>query len=327
MIEVTFNTTNYTTLLQQIAASFKTSIKDDQLKVPLAFGTGLLWSESLPCEISIFFADCKLSKDIVIKRTEKASNVYSLQFNEIYTESKKQGVANEVLLQSFVSLIKVHELGEYNLPANVRLRTLRFYFSLEQLNQLIDPAVMDALFNYELLQKLIDKKTEIIDVVYKPILDELITAQFSQPLRINFLQNRILLLLEKFMFKQHKVQEMSLKKRMNANELERLIQVESLLLKDFSVAPPTIDKLAQISAMSATKLKNEFKTLFGSPIYEYFQKNRMAKAKSLLLEGSHTSKEVGMMVGYSNLSHFAAAFKKEYSISPSDLLAKNIKNN
>lgn len=327
MIEVAFNTTNYNTLLQQIAAGFKTSIKDNQLKVPLAFGAGLLWAETLPCGISIFFADCKLSKDILIKRTEKISNVYSLQFNEVFTESKKLGIVNEVLLQSFVSLIKVPDAGEYTLNANVRLRTLRFYFTIEQLKQLIDPLVIDALFNDELLEKLVEQKTEIIDVVYKPILDELITAQFTQPLRINFLQNRILLLLEKFMFKQHKVQEISLKKRMNSNELERLIQVEALLLKDFSVAPPTIDKLAQFSAMSATKLKNEFKTLFGSPIYEYFQKNRMAKAKSLLLEGSYTSKEVGMMVGYSNLSHFAAAFKKEYNILPSDLLAKNIKNN
>ena len=41
------------------------------------------------------------------------------------------------------------------------------------------------------------------------------------------------------------------------------------------------------------------------------------------MEGSYTSKEVGMKIGYSNLSHFAAAFKKEFGILPSELLAKD----
>jgi AraC-like DNA-binding protein len=42
------------------------------------------------------------------------------------------------------------------------------------------------------------------------------------------------------------------------------------------------------------------------------------------LDGNYTSKEVGLLIGYSNLSHFAAAFKKEYGVSPSDLLSKHL---
>ena len=259
LIEVSFNNTNYLSLLQQIAANFKTSIKDNQLKVPLANGTGWLWAETLPNNISIFAADCKLINGITVERKEKVNNVFSLQFTEIFTESKKQGIVTEVLLQSFVSLIKIPEVGSYTLEPDVRLRTLRFYFTIEQLSLLINHQTIEGLFNEELLNRLTGEKSDIIDVVYKPILDDLLTIEINQPLKLNFIQNRILLLLEKFMYKQHKVQEISLKQRLNSNELERLIQVEALLLKDFSVAPPTIEKLSKKCAMSATKFKNEFK--------------------------------------------------------------------
>ena len=99
--------------------------------------------------------------------------------------------------------------------------------------------------------------------------------------------------------------------------------VESLLVKDFSVDPPKIKDLSRISAMSPTKLKSDFKQLYGFPIYQYFQKNRMLKAKSLLVLGKYTIKEVGIKVGYSNLSHFATAFKKAFGYLPSSIALKD----
>ena len=75
--------------------------------------------------------------------------------------------------------------------------------------------------------------------------------------------------------------------------------------------------------MSPTKLKNDFKRMYGLPIYEYRQKNRMLKAKSMLLMGKFSIKEVGSMVGYKNLSHFAQAFKKEFNILPSEMHDKD----
>ena len=92
---------------------------------------------------------------------------------------------------------------------------------------------------------------------------------------------------------------------------------------NYLVTPPTIDELSRISAMSPTKLKNDFKNLYGFPIYVYYQKNRMIKAKALLLTSKYSIKEVGVMVGYSNLSHFANTFKKEFNILPSEVSAKD----
>jgi AraC-like DNA-binding protein len=75
--------------------------------------------------------------------------------------------------------------------------------------------------------------------------------------------------------------------------------------------------------MSPSKLKKQFKDVYGMPIYEYFQKNRMQKAREMLLEGNRSVKAVGMELGFSNLSNFSLAFKKEFDELPSELLKSN----
>nr|WP_283016301.1 AraC family transcriptional regulator [Panacibacter microcysteis] len=114
--------------------------------------------------------------------------------------------------------------------------------------------------------------------------------------------------------------------KLKDDEINRLIRVESLLVKDYSGAPPTIAALSKIAAMSPTKLKRDFKAMYGLPIYEYYQKNRMIRARSLLLEGKYAVKEVGIMVGYSNLGHFAGSFRKEFGLLPSEIVNEETGN-
>ena len=44
----------------------------------------------------------------------------------------------------------------------------------------------------------------------------------------------------------------------------------------------------------------------------------MLHAKNLLKKGIYSIQEVGNMVGYTNLGHFAGAFKKEFGLLPKD---------
>nr|WP_255551783.1 helix-turn-helix transcriptional regulator [Aridibaculum aurantiacum] len=77
-----------------------------------------------------------------------------------------------------------------------------------------------------------------------------------------------------------------------------------------------------MAAMSPSKLKNSFKEIYGMPVYQYYQKHRMNKAKAMLLSRKYSVKEVGMELGYSNLSNFAKAFKKSFDQLPSDILGR-----
>lgn len=135
-------------------------------------------------------------------------------------------------------------------------------------------------------------------------------------------QNRILLLLERFFTRIHqKMYNLHFEVKISQDDIDRLKEVERALIKDFSVEPPSIAKLARMAAMSPSKLKNVFKDMYGIPLYQYFQKHRMNKAKAMLLSRRYSVREVGMELGYSNLSNFAKAFKKSFDQLPSDILS------
>jgi len=82
---------------------------------------------------------------------------------------------------------------------------------------------------------------------------------------------------------------------------------------------PGIEFLASRFRISESKLKNEFKQLFGKPVYQYFQEQQMLLAKELLIENHLLIKEVSYRLGYENTSKFSAAFKKYHNMLPSDL--------
>jgi AraC-like DNA-binding protein len=68
-----------------------------------------------------------------------------------------------------------------------------------------------------------------------------------------------------------------------------------------------------------------FKEVYGYPIYEYYQRYRMERARAMLLSGEHSVKETGYHLGYKSLSNFAKAFRQVFEYAPSDL-TKAIKN-
>lgn len=103
-------------------------------------------------------------------------------------------------------------------------------------------------------------------------------------------------------------------RRLSAHECRQLENARALLLQDLST-PPTIAELAKAVGMNQCKLKKTFKDHFGSTIYALFQKTRMTSAQRLLQ--NHNVTETAMMLGYSNVSHFSAAFSRQFGNLPS----------
>ncbi|GAB3789918.1 hypothetical protein GCM10028818_59240 [Spirosoma horti] len=78
--------------------------------------------------------------------------------------------------------------------------------------------------------------------------------------------------------------------------------------------PPSLAQLAQLSGMGQTKLKQLFHQVFGTSPYAYYQVARLQEAKRLLAQWSVS--EVGHQLGFTNLSHFARLFKRQYGLTP-----------
>jgi AraC-like DNA-binding protein len=327
MIEIYYDSTNYSDFLQTLSRSFKTKVTDNVLTIPSHIGTGFMKAVQLPNGISVLISDCKFREDTILNRSSYAGQYYILQFNEpveaptLYSTPRLDA---HNMIKQMVLLTHTDVTTKFFIPGNARLVSYRIIFQRKHLLQCIDEDIVDSVLSKYFSNFVQSGAIEPLDVEYRTMLKELMKENITHPLPVNYLQNRTMLLLEKFLIKtaaQEKPQADKLK--FTDNEIVRLMKIESMLVNDFSVTPPNINYLSRVSAMSPTKLKTDFKKLYGIPIYEYYQKNRMQRAKLLLMEGKYSIKEVGIKVGYSNLSHFAGSFKKEFGQLPSEMLAKD----
>lgn len=105
------------------------------------------------------------------------------------------------------------------------------------------------------------------------------------------------------------------------SDREKLLHARDLLLQNLNRAP-TIDALAKASELSAVKLKRGFRQLFNSGVYGLFQRERMCEAHRRLCSGGQSVMLVASELGYTNASHFAAAFFKEFGVKPSQIKRK-----
>lgn len=105
----------------------------------------------------------------------------------------------------------------------------------------------------------------------------------------------------------------------HSEDRQKIVQAKDILLEHLD-SPITIKELARKVAMNECYLKKGFKAMFGATVYDYFQKERMERAKVLLYENGYTVSEVAVKMGYSCISHFSTAFKKHTGLKPCELL-------
>ncbi|NJP41116.1 helix-turn-helix transcriptional regulator [Oscillospiraceae bacterium HV4-5-C5C] len=102
-------------------------------------------------------------------------------------------------------------------------------------------------------------------------------------------------------------------------ELDCLWTLPELLRQQLQ-QPPTLVQLARQLQMNDCKLKKLFKAYYGTTIYSYIRQQRMEAAFNLLQSGHCNVSQAAAAVGYSNMSHFAAAFKASYGVNPRQVM-------
>lgn len=107
----------------------------------------------------------------------------------------------------------------------------------------------------------------------------------------------------------------------NDPDREKVTRARQILLDQLG-EPITIKELSRKVAMNECYLKKGFKEMFGTTIFEFYQSQRMEHAKYLLYEKSLSVTDVSIMLGYSSISHFSTAFKKQTGLKPCELLLR-----
>lgn len=81
----------------------------------------------------------------------------------------------------------------------------------------------------------------------------------------------------------------------------------------------SIVELAKRGGINQMKLKNGFRELFNTTVFNYLRDLRMEEAKMLLVQGHMNINEVSDKIGYKHPHHFTAAFKKKFGIVPKEI--------
>ncbi|HEX6913936.1 MAG TPA: helix-turn-helix transcriptional regulator [Chitinophagaceae bacterium] len=317
MLKLEYNHTDYEELLKFYAKSFKSKIKDGVLTIDPAIGSGYMKLVRLPNGLQCLVSEYSFKEDILFQRKKSDEDYYTLRFDEVVNKSG----APEVTSKSAVFLASTRFEWLFLYTTGTIVRNVNIHFSKEWLEHFLGVESVGEVIRKYLSLKMSAFNYEPMDAEYKRVLGELMNAGQSKGFEQLIIQNRTMLLIERFFTRIYKkMNDQHFDMKVSNDDILRLQKVEQELLKDFSTPPPGISRLAKMAAMSPSKLKNTFKEIYGLPIYQYFQKHRMNKAKAMLLSNRYNVKEVGMEVGYSNLSNFAKAFKKSFDQLPSDII-------
>jgi len=329
MIVHQYKLTTYTDYLAQLASVFNAQVVDNKFLIPPHLGKGYFKVVRVSGDLEALIYDFTLNETFVISRQKEGGEYYTLNFEEVTNTNtgfsiaigseKKDELEKKVALYLTSFLYDI----EQELQKDVNLRGMRVMLPASWMRQYLKLEEKESV-----LKKYVDLKTA--GVMYKPVGDELrqilkdILSEEDIPLL--FYQNKILYIIEQFfawLYEEMKV--ISDKNGISLQDIETAQKIEALITTDITVPPPTIKEMAREAAMSESKLKKVFKTVYGLPPYEYYQKQRMQKAKVMLLSGQYSIKDVGYTLGYANLSNFTLAFKKVFNQLPSNIVRNGIK--
>ncbi len=80
----------------------------------------------------------------------------------------------------------------------------------------------------------------------------------------------------------------------------------------------TLNELAQLSGLSLSSFKREFKKYYTSTPARYFKTKRLERAAKLLRNTTLRVSEVAYDCGFNDVAHFSKSFHAEYGINPSE---------
>lgn len=149
------------------------------------------------------------------------------------------------------------------------------------------------------------------------IIHDMYHSSFQGPLKGLFLEAKtmeLFLLQIEQLDKGATITQEKLKKQ----DVDILHEIKEYLEINFD-KPTSIAALSRQAGINSMKLKSGFKQLFNTTVFGHLHTVRMQEARRLLLEEHMYVNEVADRVGYKYPHHFAAAFKKEFNMTPRQL--------
>lgn len=101
--------------------------------------------------------------------------------------------------------------------------------------------------------------------------------------------------------------------------VERIRLAKKLLIEQMT-KPPTLKELSREIGLNEYRLKEGFKNIYGKTVFQFLNDYRLDTARHMLDSGDIKVNDAAYHIGYTNPSHFIAAFKKKFGVTPKKYL-------
>ncbi len=103
------------------------------------------------------------------------------------------------------------------------------------------------------------------------------------------------------------------------NEVTAIQNLHDYIVGHLDEPLPSLQYLAQMFAVEEHILKNGFRTVFKTSVYNFYQEERLKRAHLMILQTSVSLKEIAYLNGFKGYLNFYKAFKKRFGYKPSDI--------
>ncbi len=188
--------------------------------------------------------------------------------------------------------------------------------SLESLHKLFVHDALPLLNPENSNRKFYDERE--IPPMLQLVLTQLLTTQLSESAQKLFYQGKFYELLS--LYFSNRLPDTETCPFLNDEETVRKIKhAKEYLLKHMDT-PPSLRELAKAAALNEYQLKMGFKEIYGNTVYGFLLDHKLDHSRILLDSGKLQVNEVAYQMGYTNPSHYIAAFKKKFGITPKKYL-------
>ncbi|HXB92453.1 MAG TPA: helix-turn-helix transcriptional regulator [Puia sp.] len=329
MIRYSFQLKDFRNWLNGFGRLLGAPVIDGRIDIPPNLGEGWLFASNIRSGISYVVMNFSLKEDLVLQRKISTPVGLSLFFNQVNVNDlfsirePLNFISDKAPHRSNVFLSSTGYELEVSWSRDSRLKRVGIFFEPAFINKAIKKNILRDLLLYT-DNRLQNINKEPIGFEYRQILNDLFHSDRNSAVHHLVLHNRVMLLTEKFLhsfLNRTPIPITSVQKATKEidKDLAALKDVERMLRDTRTNKFPSIERLSHTAMMSPTNLKAKFKKVYGMKLYEFFNRNRLEKAKEMLKTGEYSVKQVGVAIGFSNLSNFAKAFKKEFGILPKEI--------
>lgn len=204
----------------------------------------------------------------------------------------------------------------FQLPLAPHTRVVAFSIKLESLHKLFTQDVLPFLKPENAKTKLYDERSIPANLVV--VLNQIFTVNLSENAERLYYHGKVLEILGLY-FSDKKPDTESCPFLNDQETVRKIKNAKEYLLKHME-NPPGLKELAKVSGLNEYQLKVGFKKIYGNTVFGYLLDHKLDHARVVLDTARYQVNEVAYQIGYSNPSHFIAAFKKKFGVTPKKYL-------